>query len=50
MFSQVLEVVDRYANSPNDPGATSQIEDLLSQPGMVQAQQQINAFIQNNCV
>jgi hypothetical protein len=50
VFAQVLEVVDRYASNPNDPGATGQIEDLLSQPGMVAAQQQINAFIQGNCV
>jgi hypothetical protein len=50
VFAQILDVVDRYANSPNDPGATTQIEDLLSQPGMVSAQQQINAFIQQNCI
>jgi hypothetical protein len=50
VFAQVLEVVDRYANTPNDPGATTQIEDLLAQPGMVGAQQQINAFITQNCI
>jgi len=50
VFAQVLEVVDRYANSPNDPGATGQIEDLLAQPGMVTAQQEINAFITQSCI
>jgi hypothetical protein len=49
VFAEILKVVDRYANNPNDPGATTQIQDLLAQPGMVAAQQQINVYLQQSC-
>ncbi len=49
VFAQVLEVVDSYATNPNDPTATGRIDELMDQPGMVTAQQEINAFIREQC-
>jgi hypothetical protein len=49
VFSQVLAVVNRYANNPQDNTATQQINDLLKTPTMVNAQQQLNDFISANC-
>jgi hypothetical protein len=49
VFAQVLQVVDQYADNPTDQGATQQIDNLLKQPGMVTAQQQLNDFVENNC-
>ncbi len=49
VFAQVLDVVDRYAQNPNDKNATTQIDSLLKQPGMVTAQQALNDFITANC-
>jgi hypothetical protein len=49
VFAQVLQVVNQYADNPTDQTATQQINNLLKQPGMVNAQQQLNDFITNNC-
>ena len=50
VFTQVLTVVDQYANNPNAPDATEAISDLLEAPGFVQAQAQLNLFITQNCI
>ena len=50
VFTQVLTVVDQYANNPNAPDATEAISDLLEAPGFVQAQAQLNVFINQNCL
>jgi hypothetical protein len=50
VFQQVLAVVDQFANNPNAPDATDAISDLLNQPGFIQAQAQLNTFINQNCI
>jgi hypothetical protein len=49
VFAQVLAVVNRFADNPTDQTATQQIDDLLKTPTMVNAQQQLNDFITQNC-
>lgn len=49
VFTQVLDVVEQYANNPGDTRATTQINALVGAPGFVAAQQQINAWVSANC-
>jgi hypothetical protein len=49
VFTEVLEVVEQYANNPADTRATAQINSLVGAPGFVAAQQQINAWVSANC-
>lgn len=50
VFVQILQVIDRYADSPDDPQAVEEIDGLLAQPAVVEAQAQLNSFIEQNCV
>jgi len=49
VFSQVLEVVDRYATNPNDPGATDEIEVLVNSQQFLASGQQISQFVSTSC-
>jgi hypothetical protein len=49
VFSQVLEVVDRYASNPNNPGATDEIEVLVNSQQFLAAGQQISQFVSTSC-
>lgn len=48
-FVQVLDVVDRFANNPNDPRSTAAIQTLVQAPDFVAAQGQISAWVSSNC-
>ena len=50
VFAQVLDVVDRYAANPNNPGATDEIEDLVQSEGFLSASQVISAYVSAVCV
>ena len=49
LYAQALQVADRFADSPNDPAGTEQIEELLSSPEFVEAQALLNEFVLQNC-
>lgn len=48
-FVQVLDVVDRFANNPNDPRSTAAIQTLVQAPDFVAAQGQISSWVSSNC-
>lgn len=48
-FVQVLDVVDRFANNPNDPRSVSAIQSLVQAPDFVQSQQVISQWSAANC-
>ncbi len=50
VFGQVLDVVDRYAANPNNPGATDEIEKLVQSQGFVSASQVISGYVSAVCV
>jgi hypothetical protein len=49
IFSQVLGVVNQYANDPSSSQATEQISTLVQSPGYIGAQAQITAWVSANC-
>jgi hypothetical protein len=49
IFSQVLTVVNQYANDPTSSKATEQIGALVQSPGYIAAQAQITAWVSANC-
>jgi hypothetical protein len=49
IFTQVLTVVNQYANDPASSQATEQISTLVSSPGYLTAQAQITAWVSANC-
>jgi len=49
VFSKVLDVVDRYANNPNESKATAEINSLVDSAGFLNAQTTLNAWITTNC-
>jgi hypothetical protein len=49
VFSQILDVVDRYASNPNSPGATGEIEVLVNSQDFLAAGQQISNFVASGC-
>ncbi len=48
-FVKVLDVVDRFANNPNDPRSTAAIQTLVQAPDFVAAQGQISSWVSANC-
>lgn len=49
VFSDVLEVVDRYATNPTGAGATDEIEVLVNSQEFLAAGQQISQFVSTSC-
>ncbi len=49
IFTQVLNVVNQYANDPQSAQATEQISTLVQSPGYLAAQAQITAWVAANC-
>jgi hypothetical protein len=49
IFSQVLTVVNQYANDPSSSQATEQISTLVQSPGYIAAQAQVTAWVSQNC-
>ncbi len=49
VFSDVLEVVDRYATNPTGAGATDEIEVLVNSQQFLAAGQQISQFVSTSC-
>jgi hypothetical protein len=49
IYAEVLQVTDRFVDSPGDPSGIQQIEELLNQPDFVGAQGLLNEFVLQNC-
>ena len=49
IFTQVLAVVNQYANDPGNSQVTEQINTIVESPGYLAAQAQITAWVGANC-
>lgn len=48
-YAQVLQIVDRYANSPSSARAAQEIQTLTQTPEFVTASQTVTAWVTRNC-
>ncbi len=49
VFQQVLDIVDRYAVSPNETKATGEINVLIESQSFVTSSQQVSQWVAANC-